>query len=172
MRQVEVVKSELNNLDIELTTGTDAETIGIDTPLHDEEAINIQGKIQISDAESAMRELDKAIALKKNGATEEALEVYRRAMNLVKPVYYPVKSKRLKGEIDSFISEERDAWAHSLRMLRFLRSRGLDVEPGLKTLEDIKKYIDPCLDSYQHSLEKMVSIGESEYRFSRVKPKG
>ncbi len=82
--------------------------------------------------------------------------------------YFPIKSARLKKVMDSYIAEERDAWAHALRTIRFLRSKGFDVEPELKTLADIKAIIDPCLESYQSSTENLVAMGKGDYRFARL----
>lgn len=87
--------------------------------------------------------------------------------------YLPTKSKILQEALDSYTSEERDAWAHALRTLRFLRKKGFDIEPELKTIDDVKAHIDPCLGSYQDGIEIMMSVGNSGYRFSRVsKDKG
>jgi len=82
--------------------------------------------------------------------------------------YHPIRSEKLQEAMDSFIAEERDAWAHALRTMRFLRSKGLDVEPQLKTLTDVKELIDRCLGTYQNSIESMIDAQEGGYRFSRL----
>lgn len=70
--------------------------------------------------------------------------------------FYPIKSDVLQKVMDTYVAEERDAWAHAIRTVRFLRRKGLNVEPELKELTDFKKVIDPCLSSYQNSLEMTI----------------
>jgi len=82
--------------------------------------------------------------------------------------FYPLKSDVLQKVMDTYVAEERDAWAHAIRTVRFLRSKGLDVEPQLKKLEDFKGVIDPCLASYQNSLEMTILNQKTGYRFSKV----
>ncbi len=82
--------------------------------------------------------------------------------------FYPIKSAAFQKTMDTYVSEERDAWAHAIMIVRFLKGKGIDVEPELKKLEDIKKVIDPCLASYQNSLEKTIFNKQTGYRFSKI----
>ena len=82
--------------------------------------------------------------------------------------FYPLKSDVLQKVMDTYVAEERDAWAHAIRTVRFLRSKGLNVEPELKELADFKKVIDPCLASYQNSLEMTILNQKTGYRFSKI----
>ncbi len=67
-----------------------------------------------------------------------------------------IKSEKLNELIADYEKEERDAWAHAVRALRFLRKRGIDLEPQLKTLSDFKEVIDPALGSYQRYMENRI----------------
>lgn len=82
--------------------------------------------------------------------------------------FYPIKSDVLQRVMDTYVAEERDAWAHAIRTVRFLRRKGLDVEPQLKKLEDFKQVIDPCLASHQNSLEMTILNQKTGYRFSKI----
>ena len=93
---------------------------------------------------------------------------HERKEYLKKKRYYPIKNSRLEDAMENYIAEERDAWAHALRMMRFLRRRGLDIEPEFKKLADIKEHIDPCLGSYQKGLEWRIKLAPGDYRFSRL----
>lgn len=68
---------------------------------------------------------------------------------LKKSGYYTIKSKKLSQFLDEYVADERDAWAHALKTLRFLKRQGLNVEPELESLDDFKSIIDPCLASYR-----------------------
>jgi hypothetical protein len=81
--------------------------------------------------------------------------------------FYPMKGDVLDESIYSFVAEERDAWAHAIRTIRFLRSKGFDVEPELQTLNDFKQIINPCLDSYQRGVEDNILHTDMDYRFSK-----
>lgn len=78
-----------------------------------------------------------------------------------KKIYFPVRSESLTKALDGWVLEERDAWAHALKVMRFLRTKGIDIEPELIDLEEIKKIIDPCLESYQRSLEYDMGEGDN-----------
>ena len=82
--------------------------------------------------------------------------------------FYPIKSAVLQKVMNTYVAEERDAWAHAIRTVRFLRRKGLDVEPELEKLEDFQRIIDPCLASYQNSLEMTILNQKTGYRFSKV----
>ena len=82
--------------------------------------------------------------------------------------FYPLKSDVLQKVMDTYVAEERDAWVHAIRTVRFLRRKGLNVEPELKELKDFKKVIDPCLASYQNSLEMTILNQKTGYRFSKI----
>ncbi len=82
--------------------------------------------------------------------------------------FIPVKSKSLQDAMEVFVAEERDAWAHALKTLRFLRSKGLDLEPQLETLADIKAKIDPCLRSYDEYSSYLMAIQDGDRRFASL----
>ncbi|MBI5221401.1 MAG: hypothetical protein HY979_01185 [Candidatus Magasanikbacteria bacterium] len=78
-----------------------------------------------------------------------------------------IKTDVLKPLISDYTRQERDAWAHAIRVLRFLRKKGIDLEPELKKLQDFKEIINPALGSYQESLDNMVESSVKQARFSR-----
>ncbi len=79
-----------------------------------------------------------------------------------------VKSSSFNEILKGYEREERDAWAHAIKALRFLRSKGVDLEPELKTLTDIKEYIHNYLASYQIGIENIVKSGRG-IKFTRWK---
>jgi CRISPR/Cas system CSM-associated protein Csm2 small subunit len=81
--------------------------------------------------------------------------------------FYPIRSDALQKAMDTYVSEERDAWAHAIRVVRFLRRNGLNLEPELKDPQDFKKVIDPCLDSYQDDLDNKILNMKPGYRFKK-----
>ena len=78
-----------------------------------------------------------------------------------------VKSEDLAEKLNTYIHEEREAWAHAIRVLRYLRKKGVDLEPQLKMGDDINKYTHKCLETYQKSLESMVEGKGLKYDFLR-----
>lgn len=78
-----------------------------------------------------------------------------------------IKSDKLERVIRKYESDERDAWAHAIKVLRFLRSKGIDLEPELKTIDDFKQVIDPCLETYQKHIGGEVELGSGKVRFIR-----
>lgn len=81
---------------------------------------------------------------------------------------YIIKSERAAEVANGYGQDERDAWAHALKTLRYLRRRGIDLEPGMKTLSDFQEYIGPCLESHQKHIEKQITLSnESILRFNR-----
>jgi hypothetical protein len=82
-----------------------------------------------------------------------------------------ISSQQLTRVLNEYIHEERDAWAHAIRVFRFLRQQGLDLDPELKTGEDIQGYVNQCLGSYQKSLEKEISAKGLDYNFVRTSAK-
>ncbi len=83
---------------------------------------------------------------------------------------YYIRSAKFQELITDFVREERDAWAHAIKVLRFLRQKGFDLEPQLKTLKDVEDHIHPKLGTYQESLETMLESYEKRVRFAG-KPK-
>jgi hypothetical protein len=82
---------------------------------------------------------------------------------------YVVRCKIFADILSSYEKCERDAWAHALLMLKFLRKKGIDLEPEMKNSTDIKEYIEPCLDSYQKSTEQKVEIVGGRIAFLKRK---
>jgi len=77
-----------------------------------------------------------------------------------------IKSDKINDLAKDYTKQERDAWAHAIRILRFLRERGVDLEPELKTFKDFKEYIDKYLGSYQEYLDEIVKFGRDKVRFT------
>ncbi|MFZ2188204.1 MAG: hypothetical protein WAV73_01405 [Candidatus Moraniibacteriota bacterium] len=67
---------------------------------------------------------------------------------------------------------ERDAWAHAILMLRFLKKRNIDLEPELQKSSDFMSVIDPALKSYQKAEERKVEIVGGKICFSRRNGEG
>lgn len=73
----------------------------------------------------------------------------------------------LKPYADNFVREERDAWAHAIRVLRFLRSRGLDLEPQIHSLHDLHRLMynyegNGALASYNSHLQSLIPYVPTE----------
>jgi len=81
--------------------------------------------------------------------------------------YYPVRSERMTKALGGYVADERDAWAHALKTMRFLRTKGLDIAPELTNLEKVKAKIDPCLESYQEGLEREMGEGDNSVFLKR-----
>lgn len=78
-----------------------------------------------------------------------------------------IRSDRLNQMLEGYEKGERDAWAHAIRVIRFLRKQGVDLEPQLETLDDFKDIIGSCLETYQRSVEDMIISSERGVRFAR-----
>lgn len=70
---------------------------------------------------------------------------------------YVVKCSQFDAIKKNFESEERDAWAHALLMLRFLRKRGIDLEPDLSSSE-IRSKINNHLKTYKDYIENKIKV--------------
>jgi len=70
-----------------------------------------------------------------------------------------------------FEKEEREAWAHALLMLRFLRKIGIDLEPEMKNFSDIKDYIEKNLSTYQAYAEGKTKIVGGRINFVKNRKK-
>lgn len=77
-----------------------------------------------------------------------------------------IKTDQFHQLIKDYETEERDAWAHAIRVIRFLRKKGIDLEPSLKTLDDFKGVVDFHLGIYQNTIENMIS-SKRGVRFTR-----
>lgn len=75
-----------------------------------------------------------------------------------------IRSAKFIEMIDNYALQERDAWAHAIKTLRFLRRKGIDLEPELKTPEDFKEVVQEALQTYQQSLENEVRVMGTRYR--------
>lgn len=94
------------------------------------------------------------------------LEVKDENLDFKRNDFY-IQSDKAKPLIEDFIREERDAWAHALRVLRFLRQRGFDLEPELKSLKDIQDMIHHCLGTYQANLQTQIEPNEHIRKFTQ-----
>lgn len=136
---------------------------GVRIPIEEEGVINIPNihsqlvslvnKLGISDAEISEH------------FRQDLASSYNKSKLLAR--FYPIKSAKLEEAMDSYIAGERDAWAHAIRTLRFLRQKGFDIEPQLQKIDDFKEIIDPCLSSYQQSLNTKFLKQKNAYRFNR-----
>lgn len=137
---------------------------GIKSPM------NQEGVINIPNTHFALVKLIEGIDISDSKISQQEREQIHSLLAESKPQirFYPIRSHMLQKALDSYIAEERDAWAHAIRVIRFLRRKGLDVEPELKKLEDFKEIIDPCLASYQDSLEITILNKKTGYKFSRL----
>lgn len=78
---------------------------------------------------------------------------------------FVVKSNKMKELIKNFQYEERNAWAHAIKLLRFFKRNGIDLEPELKSLDDIKNIVNDCLKSYQDNLDKQIEPNKKRLKF-------
>lgn len=67
-------------------------------------------------------------------------------------------SERLSELMEGYVRQERVAWAHAIRVLRFLRDQGIDLEPTFKKEKDFTNFIYPCLQSYNKTVEDIEGI--------------
>ena len=77
-----------------------------------------------------------------------------------------VNSAELKLKVENYVRQEREAWAHALRTLRFLRLQGFDLEPEMQDIAEIHTYMHRALKTYQKSLEKDLIPGEGVKNFT------
>lgn|GEM_PF-5171400 len=84
---------------------------------------------------------------------------------------FVVRSEKLKEILENYVHEERDAWAHATKVLRFLRRNGFDLlEPGLTTLSDFQKVFNRrALETYQSDLESKMVPAETVHPFTQRK---
>lgn len=73
---------------------------------------------------------------------------------------HDVYSPELYNLSSDFVFSERNAWAHAIMLVRFLRRHGFDVEPDLKTIDDFKAIIEPALGSYQELMDMQIEAPE------------
>ncbi|MDD5146428.1 MAG: hypothetical protein PHN39_01635 [Candidatus Pacebacteria bacterium] len=78
-----------------------------------------------------------------------------------------IKGEKVSEWVKNYAREERDAWAHAIRVLRFLRRRGIDLEPELKSLNDFKEQIDQNLRTYQDYLDDLIEFSGRGVRFAK-----
>ncbi|MDD5750802.1 MAG: hypothetical protein PHU56_04165 [Candidatus Pacebacteria bacterium] len=69
-----------------------------------------------------------------------------------KPVRLIVESQRLNELLEQFSKSERDAWAYAIRVLRYLRRKGFDLEPNFNTMDDFRGLVDKALRDYKDDL--------------------
>ncbi|PJE59782.1 MAG: hypothetical protein COU85_01825 [Candidatus Portnoybacteria bacterium CG10_big_fil_rev_8_21_14_0_10_44_7] len=84
---------------------------------------------------------------------------------------FVVKDDKIERLLTNYEKEERDAWAHAILVLRFLRKRGIDLEPQLKNINDFQEVVNGALGSYQESVEKRIEFSERKVRFTNNKTK-
>lgn len=131
---------------------------------------NLEGVMNIPNIHYGVVKIIEMLGLPDTGVPQSEKEQMQSLLVESKPLirFYPIKSDKLEKAMNTYVAEERDAWAHAIRTVRFLRSKGLDVEPELEKLDDFKEIIDPCLSSHQNSLEMDILKQKTGYRFSKV----
>lgn len=75
------------------------------------------------------------------------------------------KVEILSAIIKNFELAERTAWAYSVKLIRYLRKRGIDPEPELRSLEDFKSIYEPCLQTYQQHVSDTIKIQDRPVKF-------
>jgi len=137
---------------------------GLQAPLEEE------GVINIPNIYSSLISFIKMLNLSDSSVSKEEKEAIESLLSdlMMRLRFYPIKSEHLQKVLNSYIAEERDAWAHALRTMRFLKSKGIDIEPELKKPEDFKAIIEPCLASYQYSLDMILLNQKNDYKFSKI----
>lgn len=80
---------------------------------------------------------------------------------------FVVTSERIKHLIERFAWEERKAWADAIRVLRHLRENGFDLEPELKSYDDIQEIVHYALGTYQASIEAKLEPTKDIKQFTR-----
>lgn len=80
---------------------------------------------------------------------------------------FVIKADKLKPLIEDYVCQERDAWAHAIRVLRFFEKQGFELEPELKTLNDIQRFIHYRLGTYQADLESDIKTTKGVRQFTR-----
>lgn len=58
--------------------------------------------------------------------------------------------KEKERATQAVVNNERDAWAWALRKFRELRRKGVDLEPELKTRQDLLRGINKCLKTHEN----------------------
>ncbi len=79
---------------------------------------------------------------------------------------FVIETNRLRSLIKDYVVEERDAWAHALRVLRFLRTQGFDLEPELKTSKDMQEVVHSALSTYQFVIDREVKAPDDIKKFT------
>jgi len=93
---------------------------------------------------------------------DEEIDIYDRYHKKT----FIFKSKKFKDITEDYVGEERNAWAHAIKVLRFLRQQGIDLEPEMKTVKDFQDKVHSTLSSYQQSLEKEAHINMPHKKFT------
>lgn len=80
---------------------------------------------------------------------------------------FVVHAKQAAALRQAYAKEERDAWAHAVHMLHFCRQSGLDLEPRLRTLADLRSIVHGALGTYQVTTAGMIGINDPSSDFIR-----
>lgn len=79
--------------------------------------------------------------------------------------FFQINSETFIKLFDKFANEEREAWAHAIKVLRFLRRSNINLEPELKSRSDIMAKVNTSLATYDKILkEKIIPIISSKAR--------
>ena len=83
---------------------------------------------------------------------------------------FSFQSPVFEQALAAYVGAERDGWAFALWALRLLRGRGIDLEPGLRSLTAARTCIYPFLEQYQESIDSQLEMGNRQVRFVRKAP--
>ncbi|MBN1141075.1 MAG: hypothetical protein JXB25_04660 [Deltaproteobacteria bacterium] len=83
---------------------------------------------------------------------------------------FSFRSPVFEQALAAYVGAERDGWAFALWALRLLRCRGIDLEPGLRSLTAARTCIYPFLEQYQESIDSQLEMGNGRVRFVRKAP--
>jgi len=77
-----------------------------------------------------------------------------------------IRSEKVIDIVKCYEKEERDAWAHAIKLLRFYRKKGIDLEPQLDTKEDTRDYIEKRLKTYEDAVSSDIEISGNRKLFT------
>lgn len=73
----------------------------------------------------------------------------------------------LDQRIETAVSDERNAWAHAIRVLKFLKGNNFNLEPELQSKQDIESCINQHLGTYQEGILKNLPGYKAKKNFTR-----
>lgn len=138
---------------------------------------NLAGKLREKNDSSLialfdeLKELGVEIDIQEYDSGREAKADEIKISHAINKKTYIIKSQKFNELLRDYERKERDAWAHSIKTIRFLRRNGFDPEPELKSAKDLKEYVHSCLSTHQEYAENMVTSVGGGIKFSKLKKK-